>query len=208
MKNFWSNNNSPTSGSLFGKKSSVSPAATPPPAAPPATAPGAKASSIAPGAKSSSMGRMSSSSLSAAATPPPGKNATLSDTGARAKFDHDYACGVFVGAFDIPGMSVTVDVVEITDPGTKRVERTENWLKTNDMLAILTREFDKAQKRLFSIPKPPPPQPGRPAPPVNKDWEDANRRVTEVRDQVVCVLHSRRAYHRVKEAGIRVLIEI
>lgn len=153
------------------------------------------------------MGRMSGLSP-AATTPPPGKNVTLSDATPKAKFDHDFACGVFVGAFDIPGMSVTVDVVEITDPTTKRVERTENWLRTNDMLAILTREYDKAQKRLFGLPKPPPPPPGRPAPPASKDWEDANRRLTEVRDQVVCVLHSRRAYHRVKEAGIRVLIEI
>ncbi|QEL14191.1 hypothetical protein [Limnoglobus roseus] len=177
MKNFWANGNSnPTSGSLFNKKSSISPAATPP-------------GTTTPPPKAASSARMPGLSLS---TPAP-----LDPTSVKVPFDHDYACGVFVGAFAIPTMTVTLDVVEVTDPTTKRVERTENWLRTNDMLAILTREYGKAQQKLAALP-----------PGAAKDRDDATRRLTEVRDQVVCVLHSRRAYHRVKEAGIRVLIEI
>ncbi len=172
MKNFWANgNNRSNSESVFGKKSGLS---TPTP--PTAGAPLPKTSS------SSRMAGLSSR------TPAP-----IVSPLTKIRFDHDFACGVFVGAFAIPSMVVTLEVVEITDPVLKKVDRTDNWLNTNDMLAILTREYGKAQQKLAAA--------------TGAARDEATRRVTEVRDQVVCVLHSRRAYHRAKDAGIRILLE-
>ncbi len=196
MNNFWNRSNK-TNGPLFGKSDPPAPPPPPPPSA--ATPPPTKTPGSNPGLKSTV------SNLSAKSSP---KLTPITESGVvrAAGFDHDLACGVFVGAFDIPNLGVSVDAVEVTDPVSRRTVRLENWLRTNDMLAILTREYDKARKRLESLPPPPPPAPGRPA--ASKDYQDAERRVTEVRDQVVCLLHSRRAYHRAKEAGIRILIEV
>lgn len=186
VNNFWNNRNRP-SGPLFSKKGAGTtdtpapsgslgkPSTTRTPAVGPASASNAKLS----GVQRSSSGRM--------------------------KFDHDIACGVFVGAFEVPGWVISLDVLEITDPTSGRVERCENWLRPNDMLAILTREFGKSRIKASSVeirPDTPPQQRTQ----LMKERDDWTRRTNEMRDQVVCLLQSRHAYVKAGELGLKVLI--
>lgn len=186
MNNFWNNRSQPA-GPLFGKKGGVS-AQTPPPA-PSGTASAAKSSAT----------NLSSSRSSAA------KSESSGIAGPRLKFDHDIACGVFVGAFDVPAWVASLEVIELTDPSTGRVERIDNWLRPNDMLAILTKEFGKARQKASAVvikPDAPPQQRAQQA----KERDEWTRRVNEMREQVVCLLQTRHVYVRAKELGIKELI--
>jgi hypothetical protein len=146
----------------------------------------------------------SASSTTVAAPTPPPKSSGMNQ--AALKFDHDIACGVLVGAFDIPGMIATVEIVERTDPATKKTERTQEWLRTNDMLAILTRSYgaEKAKLSGLAIPSTASAQlRGQ----LTKERDEITRRLNDLREQIVCLLHSRRAYHKAKENGITILVE-
>ncbi len=123
----------------------------------------------------------------------------------RMKFDHDIACGVNVGAFDVPAWVASLEVVDVTDPSTGRVERIDNWLRPNGMLAILTKEFDRSRQKASAVVIKPdaPPQLRAQQPKERDEW---NRRVTEMRNQVVCLLQTRHVYVRAKELGIKELI--
>lgn len=123
----------------------------------------------------------------------------------KTKFDHDIACGVVVGAFEVPGWVATLELVEVTDPTTGRVERFENWLRPNDMLAILTREFGKARQKASAViikPDAPPQMRAQ----LTKERDEWTRRQNEMREQVVCLLQTRHVYVRAKELGIKELI--
>jgi hypothetical protein len=196
---FWKQSNR-SSGPLFGKKTPGPNDTTLDPKSS-GQIPGAKAEAAKPEQKSAAT--KSTINLKVAATNTPMPTSGLSR--AALKFDHDLACGVMVGAFEIPGMVVTIDTVEHVDPNTKRAERTSEWLRTNDMLAILTRTYGMEQQKLSQFPTSP--MVGMQSKNQQmKDREEVNRRLNELREQIVCLLHSRRAYHKAKEHGITVLI--
>jgi hypothetical protein len=181
VNNFWNNRTRPA-GPLF-KKSGVA-TQTPPPAS---------------GSVPTSKSNLSSSARSTS-----GKVDSLS-SGPKTKFDHDIACGVYVGAFEVPGWVASLDVMEVTDPTSGRVERHENWLRPNDMLAILTREYGKARQKASAVVIAPDAQPHVRAQ-LTKEREESTRRTNEMRDQVVCLLQSRHVYVKAGELGLKVLI--
>ena len=186
MNNFWNNRSQPA-GPLFGKKSGVT-AQTPPPSSGTASA-----------------GKPSASNSSSTSRSSAAKSAASGVGGVRVKFDHDIACGVYVGAFDVPAWVASLEVVELTDPQTGRVERVDNWLRPNDMLAILTREFGRARQKASAVvikPDAPPQQRAQ----QTKERDEWTRRVTEMREQVVCLLQTRHVYVWVRELGIKELI--
>lgn len=190
MSNFWNNRSRPA-GPLFGKKSGVTEQTPPPPpAAPSGTVPAAKTSAVA-----------SPSSVRASAI----SSSSSGSYRSKMRYDHDFACGVFVGAFDIPGWVVSLEVLEVTDATSGRVDRVENWLKPNDMLAILTKEFGKARQKASAVaikPDAPPQQRSQ----LTKERDEWTRRMNEMRDQVVCLLQTRHVYVRAKELGVKELI--
>lgn len=190
MNNIWNNRNR-SPGPLFGKKSGVT-AQTPPPSS----------SGTLPAGKTSLSQSTSSLSRSSA-----GKMDSSGVIGTRMKFDHDIACGVYVGAFDVPAWVASLEVIELTDPSTGRVERIDNWLRPNDMLAILTKEFGRARQKASAVvikPDAPPQQRAQ----QTKERDEWTRRQNEMRDQVVCLLQTRQVYTRVKELGIKELIPV
>ncbi len=185
MNNIWNNRNRP-SGPLFAKKG----ATTDTPAPSGAVAKPSTARTPAVGAAPPAGAKLSGVQLSASG---------------KMRFDHDIACGVFVGAFDVPGWVISLDVLEITDPTSGRVERCEGWLRPNDMLAILTREYGKSRQKASAVAIAPDAAPQLRAQ-LTKERDEANRRATEMRDQVVCLLQSRHAYVKAGELGLKVLI--
>ncbi len=185
MNNFW-NKRTQQVGPLFGKKSGVT--ATP--------------QSLSGTVSTSKSGLTGSTTRQPAAK---ADSVVGSSPMVRMKFDHDIACGVFVGAFDVPAWVVSLEVIELTDPQTGRVERYDNWLRPNDMLAILTKEFGRARQKASAVVIKPDAPPALRAQQM-KERDEWNRRVTEMRDQVVCLLQTRHVYVRVKELGVKELI--
>lgn len=154
-----------------------------------------------PAAKQNLSGTSSNSTSSSLAASKSGTTSVSSKT----RFDHDIACGVFVGAFDVPGWIASLEVVEITDPTSGRIERIDNWLRPNDMLAILTKEYGKARQKASVVVVDMNTAPHLRAQQA-KEREEWMRRQSEMRDQVVCLLQSRHVYVRAKELGIKELI--
>jgi hypothetical protein len=189
VNNFWNNRNRP-SGPLFAKKTATD---TPQPSgtmAKPSTTRTPAVSTAPSAGEKVSVAKLSGVQMSASG---------------KMRFDHDIACGAFVGAFEVPGWNLSLEVLEITDPTSGRVERCEGWLRPNDMLAILTREFGKARLKASAIeirPDAPPQQRAQ----LTKERDEWTRRTNEMRDQVICLLQSRHAYVKAGELGLRVLI--
>ncbi len=184
MNNFWNNRN-PQPGPLFAKKSAAAPS---------------DKSGVVP-APNSNLSKSGTTSSSVRAANPSGIISGSNKT----RFDHDIACGVFVGAFEVTGWVASLEVLEITDPVSGRIERIDNWLRANDMLAILTKEYGKARQAASSVVvdmNAPPHQRAQ----QTKERDEWMRRQVDMREQVVCLLQSRQAYVRAKELEIKVLI--
>ena len=185
MNNFWNNRSRPN-GPLFAKKTATE---TVPP--------------------SGTTAKPATTRAPAVTAPPTASSAKLSgvhiSSSGKMRFDHDIACGVFIGAFNVPGWVITLDCLEITDPTSSRVERCENWLRPNDMLAILTREYGKSRQKASAVEIRPDAPPQLRAQ-LTKERDEWTRRANEMRDQVVCLLQSRHAYVKAGELGLQILI--
>jgi hypothetical protein len=195
MNDFWNNRSRPM-GSILKMKpgTTTEPTATPPP---PST-----------GSSSQMKIKAVGPAPTPASPPPPPPSAPKSELRSAVKlnFDHDIACGVYAGVFEYPAMTVSVNAVEFTHPLTNRTERTEHWLRTNDMLAILIRELEKAKLELTNATVRPDTPPNQRAQLI-KQREEAVRRTSDLREQIACLLLSRRAYMKAEEQGITILVK-